>query len=274
MLQEIKKNISQTKALVIKDLKLRSRYIAKFLLLIIIPFTNFIIPLLVFNKIFEEIGDESFGIWTPDNYIIFILTGVFIIIILDLISLYGNSFLREKYWKTLSGIFMSPVNTYNVLLSKLIAELIVFLIPLSLVFIICFIIANASLMTMLFTVIFYLAACLFIASVGLAIGSFRLSTEGQFKVFFFFIKFFLIFSCYKYPVQFFPEELQIFVYFNPFYYFWETIRIILVFGFENVIFNSRYTIHFTIVIILTIFGPILSVLLFKHVYKKYGITGY
>ncbi|MFX1393680.1 MAG: ABC transporter permease [Promethearchaeota archaeon] len=274
MLKKIKKNISQTKALVIKDLKLRSRYLVKFLLLIVIPFTNFILPLLVFNKIFDEIGEESFGIWTPENYIIFILTGVMIVIVLDLISLYGNSFLREKYWKTLPGLFMSPVNTYNILLSKLVAELIAFLIPLSLVFIICFLIVKASILTILFTLIFYLAACLFIASVGLAIGSFRLSTEGQFKLFFFFIKFFLIFSCYKYPVQFFPEELQVFVYFNPFYYFWESIRVILILGFENVIFNSRYTIYFAIVIILTIIGPILSVLLFKFVYKKYGITGY
>ena len=274
LLQFLKRNISQTRALVVKDIKLRWRYKAKFLFLIIIPLTNFIIPFLIFNKIFEAIGDESFGIWTPENYIIFILTGIFIVIVLDLISLYGNSFLREKYWKTLSGLFMSPVHTYNLLFSKLISELIMFLIPLSIIFVFCFIIAGASLLTIFFTIVFYLAACLFIASVGLAIGSFRLSTEGQFKVFFFFIKFFLIFSCYKYPVQFFPEDLQIFVYLNPFYYFWDLLRLILVLGFENIVFNPRYTMHFIIVIGLTIIGPFLSILFFKHVYKKYGITGY
>ena len=274
MISRLKDLFFECKALVIKDLKLRSRYKAKFLFLIIIPITNFLIPFLIFNKIFEKMGEQSFGIWTPENYVLFILTGVFIVILIDLISIYGHNFLQEKYWKTLSGIFMSPVKIYSILLSKLIVELITFCVPLFLVLIICFIIAGSSLITMISILIFYAFACLFISSVGLAIGSFKLSIEGEYKVVFFFIKFFLIFSCYKYPKEFFPEELQIFIYINPFFYFWDIIRIILVLGFENVIFNPRYTAHFVIVILLTIIGPILSVLLFKYVYRKFGISGY
>ena len=31
--------------------------------------------------------------------------------------------LREKYWKTLPGVFLSPVNVFNLLVSKLLSEL-------------------------------------------------------------------------------------------------------------------------------------------------------
>ena len=91
----------QIRALVIKDLKLKSRYKIKFLFSMVFPITTFIMPLLIFRKLFEATGNESFGIWTPDNYIIFILSGIFFVILLKLFPAYGKNLLREKYWKTL-----------------------------------------------------------------------------------------------------------------------------------------------------------------------------
>jgi len=274
ILKRIKNYAYQIGALVIKDLKLKSRYKVKFLFSIIVPFTTFLVPLLIFRTLFKTIGDESFGMWTPENYILFILTGIFIVILVNLLSTYGKNLLREKYWKTLPGLFLSPVNIYNLLISKLLSELIIFIIPLSIVFVLCFIIAEASIFTIIFVLIIYILAALFISSIGLAIGSFRMSIEGGYKSFFFLVNLFLIFSCYKYSKEFFPENLQLLVLWNPFYYYWDLIRNILVFGFENVIFNPNYTLHFIIVISLSFIAPILSVSFFNYMYKKYGLVGY
>lgn len=274
MLQHFKKYIYQLKTLIIKDIKLNTRYKVKFLVAIIVPFTSFFIPFFIFRKLFSATGDESFGIWTPQNYIIFILTGVFVVIILGLLSRFGKNLLREKYWKTLPGIFMSPVNIYNILLSRLISELLIYIIPLALIFILCFILTGASIITILALIVVYLMAALFIASIGLAIGSFRMSLEGDYNILFFFIKFFLIFSCYKYPREFYPKYLDFLIVYNPFYYFFDLIRIGLILGFENIFFDPKYLNHFIIVITFTILAPILSIWLFSYIYKKYGITGY
>ncbi len=260
--------------LIIKDMKLKFRYKAKFLFAILVPFTSFIVPLLIFRTLFNTLGKKSFGIWTPENYIIFILTGIFIVALVKLLAVYGKSLLREKYWKTLPGIFLSPVNIYNLLISKLISELLIFVIPLGIIFILCFIIVKASLLTMLFVLIVYILAALFMASIGLAIGSFRMSIEGGYRVFFLIINVFLIFSCIKYPKEFFPENLQFLIVMNPFYYYWDLIRNILLFGFENVVFNSNFFLHFIIIISLSAIAPVLSVTFFNYVYKKYGLIGY
>jgi ABC-type polysaccharide/polyol phosphate export permease len=219
-------------------------------------------------------GDESFGIWTPENYIIFILTGVSIVIILGFIASFGKNLLREKYWKTLHGLFMSPINIYTFLFIKLFSELLIYGIPLTIIFCFCFLIIDASLITILAMVVFYLMACVFVASIGLAIGSFRMSVEGDYNTAIITIKFFLIFSCYKYPREFYPTFLDFLIVYNPFYYFFDLVRVVLVKGIENVAFNPRYYNHFMIVILSTILAPILSVLLFRFIYKKYGITGY
>jgi len=270
----LKENFYQIEALVIKDLKLQSRFKFKFIFTVVAPFTTFLVPLLVFRTLFKAIGDESFGIWTPENYILFILTGIFITMLIRLLPAYGKSLLKEKYWKTLPGLFMCPMNIYNLLISKLISELVVFFLPLIIIIIMCFIIAEATLMTIIFVIIIYIVAAVFMASIGLTIGAFRMSLEGGYSVFFNITNFFLIFSCYKYPREFFPEIFNYLIVWNPFYYYWDLIRVILVFGIENVIFNSYYTTHFVIVFTLSLIGPVLSVTFFNYVYKKYGIVGY
>ena len=85
MIKSLKTFFLQSEALVIKHLKLNARYKVKFLMTIIVPFTSLLIPFLIFRKLFDAIGDESFGIWTPTNYVIFILTGVSVVIILGFI---------------------------------------------------------------------------------------------------------------------------------------------------------------------------------------------
>ncbi len=274
MLSSLKIYFFQIRALVIKDLKLKSRYKVKFLFSMVFPITTFIMRLLIFRRLFEATGDESFGFWTPDNYIIFILSGIFIVILLKLFPAYGKNLLREKYWKTLPGIFLSPVNVFNLLVSKLISELFIFLIPLIVAFILCFIFSSASLFTIIFVLIIYFCASIFMASIGLAIGSFRMSIEGGYTVFSNLVGLFLIFSCWRYPREFFPDYLQFLIIWNPFYYYWDLIRVMLVLGAENIIFNPVYLLHFIVVLSLTIIAPIMSIMFFNYIYKKYGLVGY
>lgn len=274
MLNSIKDNLKLLSALVIKEFKLKFRYKYKFILSIINPSLGFIIPYLVFRKLFQALGDDSFGIWTPQNYVIFILTGIIVVLIINIISIYGKSFLQEKYWKTLSGIFMSPLNISLFLIAKLVTELLVLGIPLVVVFIVCFIITQASFISILAILGIFFCSCFFIASLGLAIGSFRISIEGNYTVLFTIIQFFLIFSCYKYPRDFFPWYLQFIININPFYYYWDLMRNIFVFGFDFVLFNPNFLIHLIIILSFTTVFPILSIKFFNIVYRKYGITGY
>jgi ABC-type polysaccharide/polyol phosphate export permease len=194
--------------------------------------------------------------------------------LVNLLPAFGKNLLREKYWKTLPSLFISPVNINNLLVSKIVSELIIFIIPLTIILILCFIIAEASVISIIFVLLIYVLAALFMGSIGLAIGSFRMSIEGGYRFFFLIINIFLIFSCYKYPREFFPDYLQFFIIWNPFYYYWDLIRVILVLGFENVIFNLSYVIHFMVVISFSIMGPIFSISFFNYIYKKYGLVGY
>ena len=274
MISHLRIFISQIYALLIKDLKLKSRYKLKFIFAIIIPFTTFIVPLLIFRKLFEASGNEPFGIWTSENYMIFILSGIFIVILMKLLPAYGKTLLREKYWKTLPGLFLSPMNIYNLLISKILSELVIFIVPLIIIFTFCFIIAEASLITIIFVLTIYVMSSLFMASIGLAIGSFRMSIESGYSMFFNIINLFLIFSCIRYPKEFFPANLHFLIVWNPFYYYWDLIRVFLVLGYENVIYSTEYTIHFIVVISLSFIFPMLSILFFNYIYKKYGLIGY
>ncbi|MFX1444102.1 MAG: ABC transporter permease [Promethearchaeota archaeon] len=274
ILKLIKIQFYQLGALVIKDIKLKSRYKAKFAFAIVTPFTTFIVPFLIFRKIFDSIGNESFGIWTPENYILFILTGIFIMALTNLLVTYSKSLLEEKYWKTLPVLFLSPINFYNILVSKLLSELFIFIIPLSFVIASCLIIAEASLLTIILVITVYFLSAIFISSIGLIIGSFRLSVEGGFRMFFLIVNLFLIFSCIKYPREFFPDEFQYLIIFNPFYYYWDIMRVSLVLGSETIIFNSKYLIHFYVIILFSSITPMLSVKFFNYFYKKYGLVGY
>ncbi|MBD3338489.1 MAG: hypothetical protein GF353_05250 [Candidatus Lokiarchaeota archaeon] len=274
VLIRLKNYTFQLFTLVIKDIKLKTRYKMKYIFPIVVPFTSFLVPLLIFRTLFESMGEESFGIWTPDNYIIFILSGVFIVVLNRLLPIYGKDLLREKYWKTLQGIFLSPVNIYNILLSKILSELLLFILPLTFVFVLCFVLTNSSILTILFVLFIYVLASIFMASIGLAIGSFRMSVEGGYHFFFLVVNLFLVFSCYKYPQEFFPDYFQILIIINPFYYFWDIMRYCLIFGVEYVIFNPAFIGHFIMIILFSIISPVLSVLFFRYIYKKYGLTGY
>ncbi len=274
MISEIKRNYNQLLALIIKEFRLKYRYKYKLISSYVSPIMSFIIPFLVFQKIFEASSEGSFGIWTPNNYIIFILTGMFVSLILEFVAIYGKSFLQEKYFKTLSGIFMSPINLSLIFFSKLITELIVFSIPLILIFAVCFLIAGVSLISMFFVIVIFLSGCILLSSLGLAIGSFRISREGNYTILHVFISFFFIFSCYKYPKEFFPAYLYPLISISPFYYYWDLIRYILVYDFNYVFLNMGFFLHFIVVVSSTIIAPILSLNFFNYVFKKYGISGY
>ncbi|MGQ4874921.1 MAG: ABC transporter permease [Promethearchaeia archaeon] len=274
MLIRIKKYYNEISALIIKELRLKLRYKFKFLSTIIVPVLAFIVPYLVFQKIFSVIGDKSFGIWTPQNYILFILTGIFVALIIEYIAIYGKTFLQEKYYKTLSGLFMAPIKISSLYISKFFTELLIYLPHLILIFAACFFIAKSSILSILFIIIIFLAACILLSSIGLVIGSFRISLEGNYTILYVLIKIFLIFSCYKYPKEVFPTYLHIIIAISPFYYYWDLIRYTLVFDVYYLLFNPTFFLHFLVVIIATISAPILSLKFFNYVFKKYGISGY
>ena len=82
-------------------------------------------------------------------------------------------------------------------------------------------------------------------------------------------------SCVSYPLQIFPEFFRNIFVLNPFYYFFDLIRIIWLTGVDpSLAFNYFNPFHIIIVGVFSITLPIIAVYLFNTIYKKFGISGY
>ena len=68
----IRYNISQVIALAEKNIKLKMRYKYQVLFRYISPIIGILMPLIIFSALFSF--NQSFGIWTQENYIIFLLS--------------------------------------------------------------------------------------------------------------------------------------------------------------------------------------------------------
>jgi ABC-type polysaccharide/polyol phosphate export permease len=231
-------------------------------------------PLIVLGKIFEITSGKSLGIWTSDTLLFFILTGFCIGSAAGFIHEYYKMLRDEKYWKTLPAILISPFNRYNLLIAVFIEELIYIAVPLTIVFIILLIIYPTSLISFLVAFLIFLAGCILLASTGLIIGAFSLSAESAMTWVAFLVHFVLMFSCYNYPREMFPPALTFFIIIDPFYYYWDLMRVTWLFGIDYVLFNSAFLVHFIIIIVFSTLLPIISVYFFNYFYKRYGIAGY
>ncbi len=267
-------NFQQTYAIVIKSIKLKLRFKTKLFLKLISPIWSFVMPLIVLGKIFEITSGKSLGIWTSETLLFFILTGFCIGLAASLIHEYYKMLRDEKYWKTLPAILLSPFNRYNFLMAVFIEEIIYFAVPIMIVFIILLFIYPTSIISFLVAFLIFFAGCILLASLGLIIGSFSLSAESAMTWVAFLVHFILMFSCYNYPREMFPPAITFFIIINPFYYYWDLMRIVWLFGIEFVLFNPAYLVHFIIIIVFSTLFPIMSVYFFNYFYKKYGIAGY
>ncbi|MFX1258135.1 MAG: hypothetical protein ACFFAN_09765 [Promethearchaeota archaeon] len=270
----LKKNLLQIRAILDKEIKLETRFKGKFLLGYFSLLIRFIMPYIILRKLLEVSLDRSLGIWTADNYLLFLLVGFEFVFMKRLIRVYSVRFQHEKYWKTLPAVLISPINKFNLLIGIFLSQLIFISIPMGLIITIMIILFPIDIISIIVAILILILSCFFLACIGMAVGALSISLESLWIFFDFFFGFILIFSCYNYPKEVFPIYLQPLIIFNPFFYFWDIIRYIWLFGLEFTLFNPDFTVHFIVISSCAILGPTIGIPAFNYIYKKYGIVGY
>ena len=273
--KSIRRYVRQIFAIVEKDISLELRIKTNLISRIVNPAIQLFLYLFLFGIIFNVRTDYKLGYWDNNNYILFLLLAYTVNFSRGIMNKYNLSFRRDKYWKTLSAIMVAPVNKFTLLLGELAAEMIMMSVPIIIILVIAYILFPISLLYLFLTLLILFAIFLTFASIGLIIGVLRISREQYVSYITFILRFVFLFGCIFYPINIFPEFIQIFVLLNPFYYFFDLLRLTWYLGINYDVANSLITIqHIIIVLLITAISPIISIYLFDKVYKKYGITGY
>lgn len=275
VLESVRRNLKKTFAIVERNILFELRFKAKFLQGYISPIANFIIFFIIFGTIFNVNKDYRFGYWNSWNYVLFLLIGYNIQQTKTIILRYDQLFMREKFWKTLQGLLVAPFNKLDLLIGIVFSDLILASIPIITMFIIAFFIYPITLLSLFLFLVVFFSVAIFFGSIGIFIGIFSISNESIAKFLMFSMNIILAFACINYPLEIFPEIIQIVILLNPLFYFFDLLRLIWYAGIDlSTALTYISPFHIIIVIIFTIIGPIISIFLFNKIYKKLGITGY
>ena len=268
---KIKDNLSQILALTENNIKLKLRYKIELVMKYISPILLVFMPIIILRQFF--VYNASFYPWTIDNFLVYLILAYDINLITQIISNFPQQFSREKFWQTLPGLLIAPINRINLLLGLLLSHLILISVPFIFFLVLCYIFFPISIITFIFIIIIFLCITLAISGIGLFFGVFAISNESIYHILNFGTSLIIWLSCVTYPIQVFPKTVQNVINLNPIYYILELLRLAWIE--DNVITTVvNHSLHIYILIFFTILLPLLSVLLFNKVFKKYGIKGY
>ena len=268
-------NIIQIYSLIIKDLKLKSRYKLEFIVEFVAPFMTIFFPYITFTTLFA-LNENAFGnYFSRDNFVLFLLLGYCVSVLVFLLWNYQDLFYDEKTWKTLNAVIVAPISKFNILVSYLISGLISKSVPLIFIVVLCYILYPIPLISLLFVVVILFCISLVFASMGFILGVFTIVNEDISTSLSVGISFIALVSCLFYPIDIFPKEIHFFIKLNPLYYYFDLLRLSWWAGIDYddamnyITFN-----HILVVTTFKIIMPIIASYLFLIIYKKYGTSGY
>ncbi len=276
----MRKFVNESLALAEKELKLALRFKFSFFtsgfvqpLLKIVPFA------LVYYGFFAFGGGQDIGVVTGANFFIFLVLGLIADMFFEMgFSAFTTRFLNEKYWDTIEGILMAPLNKISLISGVGLAELIAFAPALALFFSIVFIIHAVSINIIVFVLCVLLLALFISLSLGL-IASCAVLFNENFVPFFSYLRMGLVFiSCFYYPIDVllfetmgYTVDLRILALLNPFYQAnflikeaWLNPGFVLADG----IFPFAYLILFALI------TPLFAIFMFNKLWRILGIQGY
>ncbi|MFW6311195.1 MAG: ABC transporter permease [Nanoarchaeota archaeon] len=271
---DLKNALYQIYAITVKEIKLKARFKIQFLLGYIKPLISFFLPYIILGTLINSATHGSIGIWNPRNFFVFLAIGFIFSYTTRFIRTYAVSFRHEKFWNTLPALLISPINRYNLLFGIFFSDFLIIMVPLSLVFIILMVFFPIGFISLIFILILTFLISFFLACIGMVIGALSISLESTWMFFDYFFTYVMLFSCLKYPLEVFPEVLHFLILYNPFYYFWDLIRNMWLFGFDFILFNPAFFTHLLALFTCVILGTITGIPAFNYIYKKYGIVGY
>jgi len=273
--KSLRTNIKQINALVERNIYLELRFKLSLFTRYFAPFVQILMPLIMFNVIFMIREDYQFGYWTGLNFILFLFIAFCVQFLRKIAIKFQSLFNREKYWKTLQALMVAPVNRYVLLFGFLISELILVSIPFVFFFILAYILFPIYISYLFLVLVGFLSLAIIFGCIGLIMGILVITKEGIYSVVSFGLTILFWLSCISYPLQIFPEIIQVIILLNPIYYFIDIIRIFWLMGLDyNLAITFLTPIHIIIVVGSTIILPIISVYLFNTFYDKFGISGY
>ena len=120
----IRTNIIQIYSLIVKDLKLKTRYKSEFIVEYIAPLLSLFFPYIIFSTLFNIEQDIFETYYSKENFLLFVLLGYCTSTLIFLLWNYKDLFYDEKTWKTLNAVIVAPVSKFNILLGYLLSGLI------------------------------------------------------------------------------------------------------------------------------------------------------
>ena len=273
--KSVRRNITQTTALIERNIFFEMRFKLVLFTSFLNPFIRILMPMIIFGAIFSISEDYSFGYWSGENYVLFLLIAFCVQFLRRIVENFRQLFFREKFWKTLQALMVAPINRYVLLFGILISEMILISIPFIFFLIFALILFPISILNLLIVLVLFFCLSIFFGSLGLIVAVLVVTKEGIYRIFKLGLTFLFWLSCISYPLQLFPEIIQNVILLNPLYYFIDLIRLVWIMGIDyNLAISFLSPLHIFIVAIFTVLLPILSVALFNIFYKKFGITGY
>ena len=270
-LKNARENLTQIFAITEKHIKLSLRFKLKFILNLMIPIISILMPLIVLDKFFDF--NVNFGPWNGTNYLVYQFTAFNFFLMSNIMNIFPSEFYFEKFWKTLPNLVIAPFNRFNLLLGIFFAHLLLISLPFTLFFILCYLYYPISILTIIFIIGIYILIAFIFSGIGLAIGTFAISNENIMGVLEFFSIGVIWLSCITYPFQIFPPLFQRIINLNPLYYIFDFLRLSWI-NDDLVYTMINYPFNFFMLVASAIIIPLIGILLFNYIFKKYGIVGY
>jgi len=220
--------------------------------------------------LFDFLKSSISGSLNQKNYLNWLLIGNIIYTFSSHgIDAFDRRFMNEKFWGTVQGMVLAPINRYLILLGYIFTTIIESCVYFVVFITISYLIFPVSILQIF--QVFFIACIMIIASggIGLIIGTISLANENFAPAFLLVQFIILFFSCYSIPLEFFPDFFKGIVLINPYYHGTELARNIFL-GTNRV--NSIYSFLYILVfaIIVSSMGAYIS----GKIWTKYGVHGY
>ncbi|MFX0140084.1 MAG: ABC transporter permease [Candidatus Hodarchaeota archaeon] len=220
--------------------------------------------------LFNYLDSKFLGTFNEGNFIPWLIMGNIIYTFSKhSFDAFELQFLNEKYWNTIQGTLLAPINRFSILIGYVFATLIETSIYFLFIIGISYFIFNFTLIHILQVYIIAIIITIASGGIGLIFGAINLSNENFGPIFQFLQFFILFFSCFSVPFEYFPKFLQDIIVLNPYYHATELVRVII-FGLNdlNIFISILYLIIFMII------SASLGAIIYNNIWKKYGIHGY
>ncbi|MBU1674091.1 ABC transporter permease [Patescibacteria group bacterium] len=258
-------------AYIVKDMKNLFRFKVAVFNFVFAPFLTMISFMMVYSAVFFVGGVEDLGYVQQSNYIIYLLTG-FMAYSCFSVSWRKTTMLDEKVMLTLEGILLTPRNRLYIMVGKGAKALFeVMIVVIMFTAIIAFFHPTIDWLSLFYGALALFLVFIIFLNIDFMVSAIGLAEEGISSFFSTYLpRFILIISCVYYPIESIPEQLRFIVYINPAYYGVNMFRS----GFMQADLPFGIAGPLIYLLILAIIIPILAVLLFNWILRKWGIKGY